>query len=143
MLRREYWWYLPRLILLLEPSDAVPLRPRESPLDVVLAVAPTTGPLDVSTVTVREWATPQLELVGGPADARGPAVLVGQQMSVPDLERWTVHRTEGHYADGRLTDVAPAQSRALEPVPGLLVRMRRQRGLQRSCLRALRAEGHG
>ena len=141
MLRREHWWYLPRLVLLLEPYEVLPVRPRQGPLDAVLAVAPGTDRLDVSTVTVRDWAAAALELSGGPAEARGPAVLVGQELSVPDLERWTVHRTEGVYGDGRLTDVTPTGSRELEPVPGLLSRVRRHRELERSCLRALRAEG--
>jgi hypothetical protein len=144
MLRREHWWYLPRLVLLLEPSEVVAVRPREGPLDAVLAVAPPAGgDLSVSTVTVRDWAAPQLELAGGPAGAHGPAALVGQELSVPDLERWTVHRTQGDYLDGRLTGVTPAATRALEPVPGLLARLRRHRALERSCLRALRAEGLG
>ena len=144
MLRREHWWYLPRLVLLLEPTDVVPVRPREGPLDAVLAVAPRAGgDLSVSTVAVRDWAAPQLELTGGPAGAHGPAALVGQELSVPDLERWTVHHTAGDYVDGRLTDVTPAATRALEPVPGLLARLRRHRALERSCLRALRAEGLG
>ena len=143
MLCREHWWYLPRLVLLLEPSDVVPVRRREGPQDVVLAVAASgAGRLAVSTVTVQDWTASTLELAGGPAEAQGPAVLVGQEISVPDLERWTVHRTEGRYADGRLLDVTPATTRELEPVPGLLARLRRHRALERSCLRALRAEGH-
>jgi hypothetical protein len=139
MLRREHWWYLPRLVLLLEAPRAAPAGRREGPRDVVLGVDD--GGLHVATVTVADWSAPVLELRGAPDGVRGPAVLVGQELSVPDVERWTVHTTTGRYADGRLTDVRPAATRELEPVPGLLARIRRQRALERSCRAALRSAG--
>ncbi|WP_347060113.1 hypothetical protein ABC795_06510 [Blastococcus sp. HT6-30] len=141
MLRREHWWYLPRLVLVLEPVDVVAGGRREGPGDVVLGVDD--GTLHVRTVRVADWGTAPLEVRGGPAGVRGPAVLVGQELSVPDVERWTVHTTAGRYADDRLTVTQPAVTRELEPVPGLLTRIRRQRALERSCVRALRAAGHG
>lgn len=140
MLRREHWWYLPRLVLVLDAVDLVPGGRREGPADVVLGLDD--GALSVRTVRVPDWDADPLELRGGPAGASGPAVLVGQELSVPDVERWTVHTTTGRYADGRLTGVRPAGTRDLEPVPGLLARLRRQRSLERACLRALRAAGH-
>ena len=141
MLRREHWWYLPRLILLLDRPTVVPCGRRSGPSDAVLGVDD--GGLHIATVHVADWAAEPLELGDAPGGVRGPAVLVGQEMSVPDMERWTVHTTTGHYADGRLTDVVPADSRALEPIPGLRARMRRQRALERGCVTALRAAGHG
>jgi hypothetical protein len=141
MLRREHWWYLPRLILVLDVDRLTPVGRREGPLDAVLAVDD--GGLSVATVRVADWAAPTLELRGPVPGAEGPAVLIGQELSVPDLERWTVHTTTGHYADGRLSGVRPAGSRDLEPVPGLFARMRRQRALERGCITALRAAGHG
>lgn len=140
MLRREHWWYLPRLVVLVDPVAVVPIGTRHGPADAVLGVDD--GALQVATVAVADWSAAALDLRGGPDDVRGPAVLIGQEMSVPDLERWTVHTTTGDYADGRLTDVRPAENRSLEPVPGLLTRMRRQRTLERSCIAALRAGGH-
>jgi hypothetical protein len=80
---------------------------------------------------------------GGPAEVHGPAALVGQEVSVPDAERWTLHVTAGRYDGGRLVDVQRPQTRELEPVPGLRARVRRQRDLERSCVKALRAAGHG
>jgi hypothetical protein len=141
MLRREYWWYLPRLILVLDPVDMVPGTRREGPLDAVLAVDD--DGLHVRTVRVGEWGADPLVLNDAPGTVRGPAVLVGQEISVPDVEQWTVHTTTGQYADGRLTDVVPAHSRTLEPRPGLLTRIRRQRALERACVAALRADGAG
>jgi hypothetical protein len=139
MLRREHWWYLPRLILLMDVTRIEPVARREGPVQAVLGVDD--GGLRVSTVRVADWATDPLRLTGGPADAAGAATLVGQELSVPDVERWTVHTTTGYYADGALTDVLPAANRDLEPVPGLLGRIRRQRALKAGCIAALRAAG--
>jgi hypothetical protein len=141
VLRRENWWYLARLVLLLDPVSVEPVEPRESPQHAVLGVDD--DGLEVRTVTVGDWSADPLPLSGGPLTATGPAVLVGQEVSVPDAERWTVHVTTGRYADGRLTGVVPAAGRDLEPVPGLLTRVRRQRALERACVAALRRAGHG
>ena len=138
--RREHWWYLPRLVLLLEHARPVPLGRRAGPLDALLAVDD--AGLHVATVRVQGWEDDPLRLSGPPCAARGPAALVGQEVSVPDAERWTVHVTTGTYADGAVTAVVPAPTRQLEPVPGLLTRVRRQRDLERACLRALREAGH-
>ena len=140
MLRREHWWYLPRLVLLLEAVRVGELSPREGPLDAVLAVDD--AGLHVSTVRVGDWDADPMSLRGAPPDVRGPAVLIGQEISVPDVERWTVHTTTGTYADGSLSGVRASGPRALEPVPGLLARMRRQRALERACIAALRSAGH-
>ncbi|WP_457159694.1 hypothetical protein [Modestobacter sp. SYSU DS0875] len=139
MLRREHWWYLPRLVLVFEDVRVVPARRRDGPADAVLAVDD--GGLHAGTVRVGEWGADPLVLDGAPA-ATGPATLVGQEVSVPDAERWTVHVTTGRLADGRLADVTSAATRELEPTPGLLARVRRQRALHRACLAALRDAGH-
>jgi hypothetical protein len=141
LVRREHWWYLPRLVLLLEAPEVVPVRAREGPGDVVLAVDD--AGLHVRTVQVADWDAVPLAVRGAPEAVRGPAVLVGQEVSVPDAERWTVHVTPGRFEDGALTPAGPLPARALEAVPGLLARVRRQRALERACVRALRAAGHG
>ena len=141
LLRREHWWYLPRLVLLLEPVSAHRTPVREGPDDAVLAVDD--GGLHVGVVRVEDWSRDPLELTGGPAERRGPAALVGQEVAVPDVERWSVHRTTGTYAAGRLSVTPPVPDRRLEPVPGLRARVRRQRTLERACVRALRHAGHG
>lgn len=141
LVRREHWWYLPRLVLLLETAQVTPVGRRDGPLDAVLAVDD--GGLHVSTVRVAAWDAEPITLRGGPEGARGPAVLAGQEVSVPDAERWTVHVTTGRYGDGRLADVQHPPTRELEPVPGLLTRVRRERALERACVKALRAAGHG
>jgi hypothetical protein len=141
ILRREHWWYLPRLVLLIESPQVVPVAGRQGPLDAVLAVHD--RGLHVSTVRVAAWEDDPIEIRHAAPEVSGPAVLVGQEVSEPDAERWTVHVTRGRYADGRFTDVQPAVTRTLEPVPGLRARVRRQRQLERACVKALRAAGHG
>jgi hypothetical protein len=137
MLRREHWWYLRRLLVVLESPRISDLRRREGPGDAVLAVED--DGMHVRTVYVEDWEADPLSLRDAPATVQGPAVLIGQELSVPDLERWTVHTTSGDYADGRLAHVRSSGPRELEPVPGLLARIRRQRALERACVRALRA----
>lgn len=141
LLRREHWWYLRRLVLLLDAVEVTTVRAREGPQDAVLAVD--AGGLHVATVRVPDWDAEPLAVEGGPPAPAGPAALVGQEVSVPDAERWTVHVTTGRYADGLLLDVKHPASRQLEPVPGLRARVRRQRELERSCVKGLRAAGHG
>jgi hypothetical protein len=141
LLRREHWWYLPRLLLLLEPERVHPVLPRTGPLDAVLAVDD--GALHVATVRVTVWDADPLVVDGAPPAARGPAALVGQEVSVPDAERWSVHVTTGRYEDGLLHQPAAAADRSLEPVPGLLARVRRQHALERACVKGLRRDGHG
>lgn len=140
MLRREHWWYLPRLVLLLDATRVGPVTRRDGPAQAVLGVDD--DGLHVRTVRVADWSAEALELLGAPEGVFGPATLVGQEISVPDVERWTVHTTTGRYADGRLADVQRAAGRDLEPVPGLLARIRRQRALKAACVAALRAAGH-
>lgn len=142
IVRREHWWYLPRLVLVLEAPRVEAIARRDGPLDAVLAVDAGDG-LHVRTVRVQEWDADPLPLVGGPEQGRGPATLLGQEVSVPDAEQWTFHRTTGRYEQGRLIDPVRPPTRELEPVPGLLARVRRQRALERACVKALRAEGHG
>jgi len=140
LLRREHWWGLPRLVLLLDPVSVAPVAPRTGPLDAVLAVDD--GGLHVATVPVATWDADAVVLDSSPTDAGGPAALVGQEVSVPDAERWTVHVTTGRYDGGRLHQATTAASRPLEPVPGLLGRVRQQHALERACVRALRRDGH-
>lgn len=139
ILRREHWWYLPRLILMIESPQVVGVGRRDGPLDAVLAVQD--GGLQVSTVHVRAWDDDPISLSGSAVGAAGPAALVGQEVSEPDAERWTVHVTRGRCSDGHFTVDEPRQNRQLEPVPGLRARVRRQRELERACVKALRAAG--
>jgi len=140
LLRREHWWYLPRLVLLVEGGRVLPLAARGTPAEALLAVDD--GGLHLATVQVQDWDAEPLTLSGAPA-CTGAAALVGQEVSVPDAERWTVHVTAGRCTDGQLHVGERPPTRGLEAVPGLRARMRRQRALERACVRALRTAGHG
>lgn len=142
ILRREHWWYLPRLIAVVEPAAAIPLSPREGGHGELLAVA-AGGRLHVDTV---ERATPpgdattsiEVRSLSGRTMPAGPAVLLAHDFSVPDLERWASWLTRGAYADGGVSvDEAPERT-TLEPPLTLRERLRRHRDLGRACRKALR-----
>lgn len=144
LLRRENWWYVPRLVLVLAAREVVAAGERQDPDEAVLAVAPGSaagghGGLVVDTVAVADWdGSPRaVSLVGRPLPP-GDAVLFCHDFSVPDLERWTRHATAGRW-DGERLDVATRPDRrTFAPAPGLLERLRRHRAMERGCRAALR-----
>ena len=144
LLRREHWWYLPRLVLLLGNTVAADVGARHGERQALLVSGATSQPAtspEVDTVQVEDWDAERValgSLSGRPVPTDGrPSLLMGHDFSVPDLERWSWHHTYGRLgSDGLTVDSRPA-SRALEPVPGLFLRIRRQRALERRCRRAL------
>ncbi len=138
LLRREHWWWLPRLLVHLEVLEERPLAARESREDHLLVVAGA-GAGDPPEAA----ATGPSGAVRGPAPAPGPAVLLGQELSWPDLERWGRWSWQGRW-DGATLQVEQApESTGLPPVPGLLSRWRRHRDLERSCRAGLAAAPRG
>lgn len=147
MLRREHWWYLPRMIVVIEVDDVRDI-PARGPLDDdgtgdhVLAVA-NPGGVEVGVVAVGGLspASDRLDvaLVDDRIPPSGPAALFAQDASFPDLERWSEWTIPGAWdADGaRFTAAAIPSSTGLEPVPSLLRRWRRQRDLERRCRKGL------
>lgn len=153
MLRREHWWYLPRLLVHLDVTGTEPLPAREDPGHQLLVTEPEPGrPLAVHVVSAPGLAdalagrTPPgpggglaLGPVGGtpappPSDR---ALLFGQDASFPDLERWSQWSFHGRW-DGQALQVRQAPSAVgLEPRPSLVRRWRRQRALERRCRAAL------
>jgi hypothetical protein len=147
LLRREHWWYLPRLLLRLEDGVPREVGARDGDRDAVLTVATADGGLHVDTVRVEDWDADPVDVrsLGSPGSTAvrrdppdGPAVLLGHEFSVPDLERWSPHVTTGTLAGGRLAVDARPEGRGLERVPGLLARVRRHRALEKACVAALR-----
>ncbi|WP_207782034.1 hypothetical protein [Phytoactinopolyspora limicola] len=143
MLRREHWWYVPRLLITLEPQTVSPLPQRRDPTDLVLAVVSGAG-LVVDAVRAQpRWPAivgdeVTVTSLSGAALPHGAATLLGHDFSVPDLERWSSWVTRGALADGTLrVDEHPAR-RGLEPTLTLWQRFRRQRRLEHACRRALR-----
>lgn len=142
LLRREHWWFLPRLIVAIEVSSQQPVGVRGGGRGEVLAVVPALAELAVDTVTPQERAADHVRvssLAGGWPPA-GPAVLLGHDFSVPDLERWTPWVTSGWWREGVVTVVQQPERTELEPTPGLWRRWQRQRRLERGCRRGLAQE---
>lgn len=148
LLRRENWWYLPRLVLLLRDPRVTSLGARRGERQVLLASVATSvsaTALQVDTVEVQQWEQQgegehlKLSSLAGrdvPADGRS-ALLLGHDFSTPDMERWSSHRTYGRLVRSGLRVDSAAEDRRLEPIPGLFQRIRRHRDLERGCRRAL------
>ncbi|MQA63750.1 MAG: pyridoxamine 5'-phosphate oxidase family protein [Actinophytocola sp.] len=152
LLRKEHWWYLPRIIVELEPDTSYEVTERAgSGTDGVLGVVDTDlGRVRVASVVVTPGGGPSAvtavegELPGAGGDER-PAVLVRHDFSVPDLERWPVSVTPGAVRSHEFVADAPVEQLVLPPPLGLLARLRKQRQLSKGCRRELARAGsaHG
>lgn len=141
VLRREHWWYLPRLIVALEVDAARPMPARSE------AAAPTTSAEHLLAVAVEDRIEPYLVRVGDggahgflplvPVDDRnlpsGPAVLIGQDASFPDLAQWSSWTYRGSCTGDGLTVAEPPAVIGLEPIPSVWRRMRVQQAFGRAC----------
>lgn len=149
ILRREHWWWLPRLLVELDVVSEEPPLPRADDRDHLLVVDDGTPdparrltPAAARLTALPEAPStelPPVEVTGTPAP--GPAVLHGQDASFPDLERWGRWSWRGRW-DGTELDVAEAPERVgLPPAPGVVARWRRQRTLMQACRAGLREVG--
>lgn len=148
ILRREHWWFLPRVIVVVEPDAVHDVGARAGGADDgVLGVAvPSRGSdadhLRIAAVGITSGpgAAVQLTPIGESGSAgreAGPAVLICHDFSTPDIERWT-SRTATGTVTGMVLDVdAQDGDIALAPPLRLMERIRRQRDLGRACRRAL------
>jgi hypothetical protein len=138
MLRREHWWYVPRMIVVLDLTPSIPVEPRVDASSRVLA-AWNGDQLHIDTVRVVEAGQDRLEVtsLAGRKVPDGRAALVGHDFSEPDLERWTPWTTRGDLSGGVLAVTEWPERTTLEPVPKLRERFRRQRDLERACRAAL------
>ncbi|WP_153398467.1 pyridoxamine 5'-phosphate oxidase family protein [Ornithinicoccus halotolerans] len=152
LLCREHWWWLPRLLVTLEEPVWVPLPARTEPQDHLLVAAgpdrPAVAVVRLDPEAVVEPDRPELSLTvlgGSLPDRPGPAVVLGQDASFPDLERWASWQWEGLLqpaAGGRPARLAVSSAPAstgCPPVPGVWQRWRRQRALARACREGLGA----
>ncbi len=161
MLRREHWWFVPRLVVSLEPEAVVDVASRVGGATdgVVAAALPTvSGPgephLRVATVSVGHSGGPDLSLglLGASpstlADVHGRAgVVLCHDFSTPDVERWTSWTARGRVrSDGDFSTPdslglrieSQAGSAELPPPLSLVARFRRQRSFSRECRHELR-----
>lgn len=147
LLRRENWWWLPRIIVQLRRIDrhrALPVRndPARDALlvrhdgyqlrlDVVSPAAPT------------DWSANRMQLRSPEGALRGDGARVvafWHQYTVPDLERWESWQVRGVLRGDELevTGREGSPHDTLAPL-GLLQRIRRQRNLERDCKRSIAA----
>jgi hypothetical protein len=141
LLRKENWWYVPRLIVVLEVLSVHAVAARKEVFEQrVLAVHSDDG-LHLDTVQTTEKDKDQLtvaSLLDRPVPG-GSAVLLGHDFSEPDLEQWTPWTTRGELADRTLTVSEWPERTTLEPVPKLRQRYRRHRELEKGCKAALKS----
>ena len=143
LLRREHWWYLPRLVVHLDVVSAAPFVERSDEDDVVLVTARPGAehePLVRAARVVSRSRPLHLVARGGslPEDA-SEALAFGHDFTCPDVERWVSWAAVGRLRGGRLDADLPAQ-RSATGMPGLRERVRRQRELHRGCVRGIRGE---
>lgn len=135
LLRREHWWFLPRLLLVWQPARVHPVAERTDPgREGVLVVAAAGGGLTVDTVDASGRS-----LSGRAAPPPGEAVVLLHDFSVPDLERWGRQQLAGTWDGAALVGAPQPATPVLPRPPRLIERVRRHRSLERECVRALKA----
>jgi len=145
LLRREHWWFLPRILLHLTPTDEP--RPVASG-DALLGRRGASGPasIEVAVVTVASRSSTQLTLDPAPSSldpstAGSPAVVLEHGAEPPDLERTWGTRTRGTFDGATLTVREVERWGRADRMPTLVQRVRDEWGLERACIAGLRASG--
>ena len=145
LLRRENWWYVPRLVVELDVTGVAAAAVRTDPVGQAVLVSAATATADptvrADVVAVDDWDARPLpaRALGSPPGLpreSGPAALLATDASVPDLERWSPHLLVGRW-DGDRAELGvasgPPGSPGLPAPLGLWARWRRQRELERAC----------
>lgn len=147
MLQKEHWWYLPRLIVRLEPLE--PPRPvvrRTDGSHGVLAYrAGASEPPRVETVAAEDPGADRVRLRaidgGAPPEREAPATLFFHDFEVPEMERTATLSLRGRLRNGALEVESRDGSAELGKRPNLIARWRSLRALERGCKRGLK-EGY-
>lgn len=148
LVRRENWWWLPRIIVTMSRVDrSGELAVRSDPSRAAMLLRPEAAGLAVDIVEPAEyadWRAPRVRLcksdgteLGG---VDGPALAFGHDYSKPDLERWEPWSVRGTLRGDELlvADREGEPGASLRPL-GLFQRMRRQRALERACRQGIAA----
>ncbi len=143
LLRRENWWYVPRLIVrLVEPGEPRPVARRETQDHGVLAYVSDKG-LTAESVRVADWGAERISVglsgVNERSVERSPATLLYYDFEVPDMDPRTSFLAAGRLENGRLSVAHRSGSRTLGKRPGLIARWRAQRDLERRCKAGLKS----
>ena len=149
LLRRENWWYLPRMVVrVTDVSEAHEVGRREPGRHGLLAWEHA-GRLDADTVAVTDWDAASIAVSSAPfSGARFPrgrasAALFSADFSIPDLDRRAELHVTGVLEDGLFTVTERSGSLQLGAPPGVLARLRAQRALERACKAGLEAVESG
>lgn len=147
LLRRENWWWLPRIVVRLhrlEEARELPVRSDSARHALLVRHDGHRLRVDVAAPAAdADWSGDVVRLTSPSGTLRGdgaPVVALGHQHTVPDLERW-----ESWYVHGTLRgddlEVTARDGEPLADLPplGLWQRVRRQRALERACKRGIAA----
>lgn len=149
LLRRENWWWLPRIIVSLSAvHETYDIPRRKNPATDGILAYRAGDRLRVNVVTADDWSAPRIavehptetegrthEPVGLPPTADGePALVMGHDYSVPDFDRWETWTLRGVLRGGELlvADRSGEPGQPLGPLR-LRARLRRHRALERAC----------
>jgi hypothetical protein len=136
LLRREHWWFLPRLLVQIDGLH----RPRTVPPgDGLLVTGGRTLQVDPCHIEDRE---PLRIRATGPGADRRPAAVIEYGGDLPELERPWERRWHGTLeADRFETDRVTGEGPSDRPL-GLRQRLRAEKHLERACKAGLREAGH-
>jgi hypothetical protein len=146
--RREHWWYVPRLIVRLDPvGPTTSMARRGGPDDGVLITADGDG-LGAWSVAVDDWDDDRVAMTA--LDARHPfadhpgqaALLFTHDFAIPDQERAVAFAVRGRLEGRRLHVTAREGARQLAP-SRLVPRLRDHIRFSRACRQALAAYDAG
>ena len=143
LLRREHWWFLPRVLMHLEPvGDPQPLTPTGALLGVQGAQGPASLHVAAANIVSRDRDTLTVDGAAG-ASSSGPAraVVLEHGAEPPDLERTWGTRTIGTITGSQLTVASVDRWGRADRMPTLIQRVRDEWALERACIAGLRASG--
>lgn len=146
LLRRENWWYLPRLIVPIEIDAIRPIAERTDAGDHVIAVSTQSGNLQPLIVGLEPNATKTSATLTPLNDHEipdGPAVAIGQDASFPDLEQWSTWTFRGRTTGDTLVLTEQPHRYGRIRVPSLWQRLTLHRRFARACRSGLNAAAHG
>jgi len=144
LLRREHWWFLPRILLHLEAVEQPRALGTDGPTGALLGRRGPAGPATLEVVDVRVTGRDAhgATLDGAPTTSGAtPAVLLEHGAEPPDLERTWGVRTSGVLDGAQLRANGVERWGRADRMPTLLGRIRDEWALERACRAGLSASG--
>ena len=142
VLRRDNWWYVPRLILRFTEVETPQPIGRRAERDHGILAWKAGENVSSGTVRVEDWEAGRpvvSPLLSGTELPDGvPAALLYHDFSIPDLEQHAALRLSGGLENGRLTVAHREGSRTLGKRPGIVARWQAQKELERRCRAGLK-----